>query len=147
MFFDTSILVEILLATENGKQLIDEIVNENITPYTTTLNITETLYILCRLLGLEEAKKRIKLLVNSGYLETVSSDNLSLEAAECKCLFPISIVDCHTLALSRKQGKPALFYKPEKEFKQIISKLETWTKNKIYFITQQHKTNTKTLTQ
>lgn len=134
MVFDTSVLVEIALATEDGKQLIDEIVGGNITPYTTTLNLTETLYILCRLLGLEEARKRINLMVGSGYFEIVSSDYVSLEAAECKCLFPITIVDCHALALSRKTRKPSLFYGLEKEVKQIVNSLELWTGNKIYFI-------------
>jgi len=136
MVFDTSVLVEVALATDDGREIIDEIVEGNITPYTTTLNITETLYILCKLLGLEEARKRIGLIVDSKYFEIVSSDKVSLEAAECKCMFPVSIVDCHTLALARKHGKPALFYRPEKEFEKIIGKLEKWAKTKIYFITK-----------
>jgi len=134
MVFDTSVLVEIALATDDGREIIDEIVEGNITPYTTTLNVTEALYILCRLLGLEEARRRIGLIVNSKCFEIVSSDNVSLEAAECKCMFPVSIVDCHTLALSKKYGKPPLFYKVEKEFKRIVGKLESWIRNKIYFI-------------
>ncbi len=136
MVLDTSILVEIVFATDIGRELIDHILNDVIRPYTTTLNITETLYIVCRLLGIEEAKKRVNLLVDSGYLEIVNSDNVSLSAAECKCRFPISMVDCHTLALAREYKIPALFYRLENRFKPIVNQLKTWINNEIYFITE-----------
>ncbi len=134
---DTSVLVEILFATSTGKKLIDHIIDRAITPYTTTLNITEALYILCRLLGMGEASKRINLLLDSGYLEIISSDKISIQAAECKCIFPISIADCHTLALAKEYGIPALFYRLENEFKPILDRLKTWINNEIYFIIEE----------
>lgn len=88
MVFDTSILVEIVLATNIGKELIDFMINDDIRPYTTSLNIMELLYIICRLLNMNEAKKRVDLLVKSGYLNIISSDDVSMIAAECKCMFP-----------------------------------------------------------
>jgi len=134
MVFDTSVLIEILFATDVGNELIDNILNNNIKPYTTTLNITEALYVTCRLLGMREARKRIELLLNSGYFKTVSSDNVNFEAAECKCKFPISIVDCHTLALARKYEIPVLFYRLEEEFKLVINEIKAWINNEIYFL-------------
>ncbi len=103
-------------------------------PYTTALNITEALHVTCRLLGIREARKRIELLINSGYFKTVSSDHVSLEATECKCKFPISIVDCHTLALARKYEIPALFYRLEEEFKPVISEIKAWINNEMKYI-------------
>ncbi len=91
LVLDTSILIEIALATSTGKKLIDDIINGGIKPYTTSLNIMEALYILCRLLSIDEARKRIDLMKDSGYFEIVNSNEILLEAAECKCLFPISI--------------------------------------------------------
>ncbi|MEB3779092.1 MAG: hypothetical protein GSR85_02505 [Desulfurococcales archaeon] len=38
---DTSILVEVALATDTGVRLIDYIINERIKPYTTSLNVVE----------------------------------------------------------------------------------------------------------
>ena len=136
LVLDTSVLIEIALATSTGKKLIDDIINGGIKPYTTSLNIMEALYILCRLLGIDEARKRIDLMKDSGYFEIVNSNEILLEAAECKCLFPISIADCHTLALAKKYGFPALFYKLEKEFVPIIKKLKQWVREEILFATR-----------
>ncbi len=53
---------------------------------------------------MEEAERRIGLVENSGYLETISSDEIGRSAAECKCRFPISIVDYNTLSLAKTYG-------------------------------------------
>ncbi len=137
MVVDTSILIEIALATKTGRMLLDNIIDELIKPYTTTLNITETLYIICRILNLDEAKKRLRLIIDSGYFKIISSNKVGMYVAECKCMFPISIVDCHTLALARRYGLPALFYRLEKGFKPIRERLEEWIGNKIYFIVEE----------
>ena len=131
---DTSILVEIALATDTGMRLIDYIINERIKPYTTSLNVVEAFYVICRLLGKEEARKRISLIKESRYVEIISSDEVNMHAAECKCLFPISIIDCYTLALAKTYELPALFYKLEKEFRPIIEKLKNWINNELKFI-------------
>ena len=55
---DTSILVEIALATDTGMRLIDYIINERIKPYTTSLNVVEAFYVICRLLGKEGSKEK-----------------------------------------------------------------------------------------
>ena len=134
MVLDTSVLIEIALASTIGKKLIDRIINGEIKPYTTTLNIIEAMYVICRLLGMNEAKKRIDLLKESGYIEIISSTNISIEVAECKCLFPISIADCHTLALAKTYRIPPLFYRLEKEFEPIIEKIKQWINNEVRFV-------------
>lgn len=134
---DTSILVEIAFATEDGKELTRLIVDDAITPHTTTLNFTEAFYVICRLLGVEEAEKRTSLMLNSGYFNVVSSDRVGWDAARCKCLFPVSIVDCHTLALARKYSMPALFYRAERELEPIVEDLKEWLGNKILFFVKQ----------
>ena len=131
---DTSLLVEIALATERGKKLVKLMIDNVLVPYTTSLNVTETLYVLCRLFGMDKAEKRIDLMVDSGYFNIVSSDRVSRSAAECKCLFPINIVDCHTLALAREYDMPALFYRREKKFEPIVDDLKKWVGNEIFFL-------------
>lgn len=113
MALDTSVLLEIALATEEGRGLIKLIVDEELKPHTTSLNITEALYVICRLMGMEEAERRIGLMLDSGYFNVVNADRV-----------PISIVDCHTLALAREYGMPALSYRPEREFEPIIEGAE-----------------------
>jgi len=133
---DTSVLIEIALATERGKELVGLIVDDVFAPYTTSLNITEVLYVLCRLFGMKEAERRVNLMVDSGYFIIVDSDRISRSAAECRCLFPISIVDCHALALARDYGMPALFYRREREFEPILDDLKEWVGNDIFFLVE-----------
>ncbi len=137
MVLDTSVLVEILLATTTGEELVDAMIAGELQAYTTTLNITEAMYVLCRLLGMEEAKRRVRMLLDSNCLHVVSSDKVSEDAAECKCMFPISLVDCHTLALAKRYGMPALFYQLEKEFKPILKQLKEWTGADILFVVRE----------
>ncbi len=134
--FDTSIIIEIALATTYGKELIKSIIDENITPYTTMLNITEARYILCRLLGIDDSLKRIRLILDSNYFITVNTDELSDLVSMCKCRFPVSLVDCHTLSLAKMMSLPALFYRLEKEFRSIIRELEEWIGNEILFLVE-----------
>lgn len=131
---DTSVLIEIALASDKGLELVKLIIDEAFTPYTTSLNVIEALYVMCRLFGIEDAEKRIDLIVKSGYFNIVSSDRVGRTAAQCKCLFPLSIVDCHTLALAKEYNIPVLFYRVEKEFKPILGKLKEWVGNEIFFV-------------
>ncbi|MEM2592018.1 MAG: PIN domain-containing protein [Thermofilaceae archaeon] len=133
---DTSVLVEIALATREGRFLVKLIVDETVTPYTTSLNVTEALYVLCRVLGFEEAERRMNLILDSGYFNVVSSERLSKLVAQCKCVFPVSIADCYTLALAKQYSIPALFYKPEKELQPILEKVKEWIGNEILFLAE-----------
>jgi len=136
MVFDTSIIIEISLATTYGKELIKSIIEEEIIPYTTMLNITEARYILCRMLGMNESLKRIRLILDSNYFTIVNTDTLSDLVSTCKCRFPVSLADCHTLSLAKKMSLPALFYKLESGFRPIIQELKDWIGNEILFLVE-----------
>ena len=134
MVFDTSIIIEMSLATTYGKELIKSIIKEEIVPYITMLNITEAKYILCRILGIDESLKRIGLILDSNYFTIVNTDTLSDLVSICKCRFPISLADCHTLSLAKKLSLPVLFYKLEKEFRPIVQELKNWINSEILFL-------------
>ena len=136
MVFNTSIIIEISLATTYGKELIKSIIEEEIIPYTTMLNITEARYILCRMLGMNESLKRIRLILDSNYFTIVNTDTLSDLVSTCKCRFPVGLADCHTLSLAKKMSLPALFYKLGNEFRPIIQELKDWIGNEILFLVE-----------
>ena len=133
---DTSILVEVALGTRSGKDLARLMIDGAIIPYTTSLNVTELLYVLCRLLGMEEAERRVRLLLDSGYLIIVSSDRVSRTAADCKCRFPLSIVDCHILALAKDYGLPVVFYRKERELERVLEGMKKWLGIELFFLTE-----------
>ena len=137
MALDTSVLVEVALATSTGRELTEQVLSGNVRPYVTVLNLAELLYVLCRLLGMSEAEERVKLIVDSNYFEIVSSDDLWRYIADCKCRFAVSLADCHTLALARKYGIPALFYRLESEFKPITAELRAWVGSEVFFIREE----------
>lgn len=137
MALDTSVLVEVALATSTGRELTEQILSENVRPYVTVLNLAELLYVLCRLLGMGEAEERVKLIVDSNYFEIIGSDDLWRYVADCKCRFAVSLADCHTLALARKYGIPALFYRLESEFKPITAELRAWVGSEVFFIREE----------
>jgi len=131
---DTSVLIEIALATNTGEELIDKILSNEIRPYTTTMNIIELEYVLCRALNnLKEAEKRVNRIINSKYFRIIDPYSLRDTIAECKCLFPISLMDCCSLSLAKTYRIPALFYRIEKEFQKHLETIRRWT-GKVIFI-------------
>ncbi len=127
MVLDTSVLVEIALGSSLGARIINEVIERKIIPYTTSLNIIELEYVLCRLLGRDEALKRVSRIIYSGFFYIVDSYTIREEIASCKCSFPISLADCSTLALARSLKMPALFLCIEKEFRKCWNKRREWT--------------------
>jgi len=103
-------------------------------PYTSSLNLAEAYYVTCRLLGREEAETRIGLLLRSGYFNVVEAGRIWRTAALCKCRFPISLADCHTLALAKSYGLPPLFYRVEREFEDILGEIEEWVGARLLFL-------------
>lgn len=112
---DASVLIEILAASEQGKKVIDAMVEGRIEAYVSRLSLTEAGYVACRLWGMKEALERINLLANSGYITIVEDQELLTEVMQCKCKIPISLGDCHTLALASKYRLKPVFLIPEKE--------------------------------
>lgn len=133
---DTSILVEVALATEHGKRFVELIVDEDALLYTSSLNVTEALYVLCRVLGSAEASKRVDLMLDSGYFTVISAERLSQLAAQCKCSFPLSLADCHSLALAKQYRIPVLFYRRERELEPLLEKLREWVGSELLFLAE-----------
>ena len=113
--FDTSILLEQLLSTKRGIIIKDYVVRGEIIPYITEITLTETLYVLCRHIGWNRAKEKVKLLVDSGFFIVEDLEHIREHAAQYKCKRRISLADCFTLGLAKYISAPALFAFKEKE--------------------------------
>jgi len=122
MAFDTSILLEQLLSSKRGIIIKDYVVRGEIIPYITEVTLTETLYVLCRHIGWNRAKERVKLLVDSGFFIVEDLEHIREHAAQYKCKRRISLADCFTLGLAKYISAPALFAFKEKEIVEENSK-------------------------
>ena len=120
--FDTSILLEQLLSTKRGIIIKDYVVRGEIIPYITEITLTETLYVLCRHIGWNRAKEKVKLLVDSGFFIVEDLEHVREHAAQYKCKRRISLADCFTLGLAKYISAPALFTFKEKEIIEENSK-------------------------
>lgn len=112
---DGGALIELCLDTRAGEVLRDALKTGEAIAYTHELAITEALYILCRRVGWDEAKRSVDSFLLSGYLivETISA--LTKGASRLKCERPVAISDCFTLALAVSKGISALFADRESE--------------------------------
>ncbi len=131
---DTSVLLEILMRTPYGVKVTRSIYYGEYEPHTTYLNLAESIYILCRRLGYEEAWKRLEILLDSGYFIVHDLSEIYRYIGECKCRFPISLADCTSLSLAKLLNKPILFFKVEEEFKGVLKELEEWLGLRILFL-------------
>lgn len=115
LVLDTSALIELVLSTTSGLKLREALKAESIETSTTTLNITELRYVLCRKLGSQKANDIVDKLLASGYITVEDISPLMLEASMHKCSRAISLCDCFTLALADKSSSAATFARKEKE--------------------------------
>ncbi|AWR98562.1 type II toxin-antitoxin system VapC family toxin [Metallosphaera hakonensis] len=90
------------------------ILNEELEPYISTMNLTEIYYVLCRKMGGEKAEKLMKMLVKSGLRIVGVKPRIMKYAAECKCHNSISMGDCFSIATAKYLKTTAVF-KREKE--------------------------------
>ncbi|MGB9727725.1 MAG: PIN domain-containing protein, partial [Nitrososphaeria archaeon] len=120
--FDTSTLLELVYGTEKGVKLKDAIKSEKIYCNISELTFTELKYVLCRKIGEDSARDRVKNLIASGYIILHEDTKLVDYAAAYKCERRISIADCFTLALAKKIGAPAIFAKKEEELIEEMAK-------------------------
>ncbi|AEA12002.1 hypothetical protein TUZN_0507 [Thermoproteus uzoniensis 768-20] len=91
--------------------------------YITEYNLTEVMYVLCRRLGAEAARRAVERLLNSRTLRPYPAADLHGEAAMCKCRHAISLPDCYTIALARRLNTRALFMR-EKELEKALKRGE-----------------------
>lgn len=115
MAFDTSVLLEQLLSSERGTIIKNSIIRGEVIPYITEVTLTETLYILCRHIGWNKAREKVKLLADSGFFIIEELEHVREKAAQYKCKRRISLADCFTLGLAKYISAPALFAFKEKE--------------------------------
>lgn len=88
-----------------------------------SVSISETLYVICRLDGMQKA---------SDYLaecagkvgSVVSSERIAPLAGYMKCKFSISLADCWTLATAKSFNVPCLFAIREKEILSNLGVIE-----------------------
>jgi len=81
----------------------------------TELAILETLYILCREYGWEEAQKKVKALRESNTIRIEPINFYGDIAAKIKCERAIALPDCLTIALAEYLKSHAVFAHREKE--------------------------------
>lgn len=120
--FDAGVVLELLYSTPHGSKLKEAIKNESVYGNISELCVAEVGYVLCRKLGGEEARVRIRNLLDSGYFLVHEDSELIEHATEYKCKRRLSLADCFTLALAKKIDAPALFAKREAELVKEISR-------------------------
>jgi len=112
---DGGALIELCLDTRAGETLRDALKTGEAIAYTHELAITEALYILCRRVGWQKAKRSVDSFLLSGYLIVETTSALIERASSLKCERPIAVSDCYTLALAISNGVSALFADRESE--------------------------------
>ena len=122
MAFDTSALLELIFSTPNGLKLKEALLTEKVLGHASEYNIFELKYILCRRLGWNEAERRVKALIASGYVTLHETSRLMNAAALFKCKHSIAAGDCFTLAVAKRIEGPALFAKREEELVGAIER-------------------------
>ena len=80
----------------------------------------------CRLWGWEKALQRMQVLLDSKTITIVEDEKIWDHAADCKCRIPISLGDCHTLALAKKYNITPLFLRLEKEIQNNKELIKEW---------------------
>jgi len=119
--FDSSVLIEMVFSSEMGKEVVKLLINDIVFAYTTEIALTELEYILCRRIGMREARDKVNKLLKSGYVNVIETSKLRELAAEYRCRRAISLADSFLLALSKYLKIPALFARREKE---LIKEME-----------------------
>jgi len=121
LVFDSSIILELLYSTSSGVKLKEALKAEKVEGNISEITVAEISYVLCRKLGSEEARSRVKNLLDSGYFTVYEASKLIEYASEYKCKRNLSLADCFTLALAKKLAVPVLFARREKELLEEIS--------------------------
>jgi predicted nucleic acid-binding protein len=118
---DASILIELLLLTERGKNIQNSLIDENLFFYTTKYAIFETKYILCRHLNWNEANVRVEKLINSNYITILENEDINNNGVQFKCQRSISLPDALVLGLAKYLEISALFANEEKELIETVN--------------------------
>ena len=120
--FDSGVIVEMLNGTELGSLLTASILVSGRTAYTTSVNLAEAEYILCRKIGQPRARKKVEDLVASGCLYVKEEPRIHSIAAILKCERAISLPDCYTFAVAEMTSSRPVFVFQEKEILMEIER-------------------------
>lgn len=136
LVLDTGIYIEYF---EPKKSELKTILNEilftetaEILLYSHFLLKSELLYILCRKLGKNNAKTKVKGL--EPFINFVSGDFLYNIAGEIKCKYPIALSDCFLISLSHLHECPVLFLEERELSEEVVKQINDEFKTQIQII-------------
>ena len=86
---------------EQVKPYFDSVARKKSTGWIHETTLTEFEYKACQVLGLNVARHRVRLLINSNWQIVSGAGIIAQQAAELKCKFPrqLSLADCYVCAL------------------------------------------------
>jgi len=119
---DSGVLIEILASTSSGQHIVQGLLSDSITAYTSYLNLSEAEYILCRKLGAELSRTKVDNLLRSNYITVVDMERLHVLAAQIKCERALALADCYSLATAKITNSRALFAFKEEELAREIQR-------------------------
>ncbi len=119
---DSSVLVEIFSDSELGRSVHSRLLGEDITAYTSQINVAEASYVVCRKVGHERAQAAARDLLDSGYVVLEEDPSIHVVASELKCERAISLVDCYTFAVAEVTGGIPVFAKEEEDLARAARK-------------------------
>jgi len=121
MVFDASPVLDLVYSTNKGVKIKEALKNERLSATISEVNLVETLYILCRRLGLRETYSRMDALLESGYISVHPTSKLIRTSTEYKCERKLSLADCFAIALGKEMKSPVLFSTKESELVREMS--------------------------
>ena len=119
---DGGVLYEVATHSDIGDLLREAMKSGEVVASTHELALTEVLYLMCRRIGFEKAKRHVESLIFSGLIDLEPTVELMEIAARIKCSHPLALADCYTLALAEKRHLVALFLDRETELVREISR-------------------------
>jgi predicted nucleic acid-binding protein len=119
---DSSVLVEIFSDSELGRSICSRLQDEDVTAYTSRINVAEASYVICRRIGHEKAQAAARDLLDSGFIKLEDDPRIHAIASEFKCERAISFVDCYTFAVARLTRSTPVFAKEEADLTREAKK-------------------------
>lgn len=86
------------------KKYLDEVYNKLAKAYTTHLNLTELMYHYGKEKGLESARTRVMLILESPIKVVATDEDLAIRSGELRTKYNfLSTVDCYIIALAERE--------------------------------------------
>ncbi len=114
LVFDTGVLLEILVGSEEGRRVVNYIEEGDKTIFVSELSLVELEYVVCRKYGEDMARQIVDNLLKTGYFEVAPFQYISSEIWKVRCRYPVSLGDSAAIALGSVLGAKVVF-KRERE--------------------------------